>query len=1276
MSSAKVLAAGLAAVLAVVLVLMLLRPSGNGAGSGPVASDAVPDLATPAASDAPDEAVVPTATPAAEVAVSATAPVGEVAAATARQRWNGSVLAAANRLPVAGVRVSVSLSSTTSDGLRWSGRPVALAETETNADGRWAIDAPVPRDEEQLLFLFEAEGFAGRAGFVMAPDGLRGGFPDVELLAGGTIRGRVVDEGDSPIAGAGIGGMIRVGDQAAAMGRSVMWLHAAWADSDAAGEFAMAGAVQGTVLPVAAWKRGYASGMSEPVAADASGVVIVLRHGGTLAARVEEHDGQPVRDARVTLNLMADGAQRTVRGHHAAVADADGRFTIEDAAAGSWDVVATTGVRIGRSMHAPRRVSARVAVEAGERTEVVLRFDAPAIVTGRAFDEETGLGLPGVRLADLQFQTLSATMPTVETRGAAPPVVTGPDGSFRIAIHTPFMASGLNLFYQAPEGWVRSGRAAREGNETVQPGGAVLDLAFRRGVLVEGVVLDGEGRAVANATVEAGGSDRRLRGGVFTRTGPDGRFVLTIAPGVVVHLFADAPAGWAEQRVEVPEEDALESVTLTLEAHASVAGVVRGPNGSAVAGASVELRRGAPHADAMPRTARTTTGGDGYYFIERLAAGDYDASARGPRGGPYIDAPAEQVALRSGEHREPMDFTLAAGEFIRGVVRTREGEPIAGARVEWMIMAREFTQDVVTTGPDGTFRIVGLTAGVVVNQVTVQHPDFRPAARQNITMLDGDLEFVLDRRGGVTLVVVDGASGAPVPHFAYLLSRDAWSVGPAAWNRTSTVVRDASGRAALTVQGTGGQRVEVIELDDAGGFTGRRGASLFTAGGTQTEVVVKLDGGRTIRGVVVHADSGDPVEDAVVAIAIDGMRPGMIVPGRGALHEGFTYPTARTNRRGAFEMTGLAVGTYRLTAGKEDLVPVAMAEVVIEPEGEPAEATIRMARMAAIFGAVRNSEGDPIVGAAINVADMTYTRQQRVLTDAQGQYRAERMEPGDYRVELSVENSPEMSEVRQASVTAGEDTEVNFDFSSAVRVRGRVFVDGAPWTAGMTGMQFLPATGAEGHPAAAVRFAGVGRYEALLRPGRWVLAARAEGIPPAYMGCTESIVVAADLAEQTFDFDFTTTSADVVIEFPEGTPFVDGTAMLYQHVDGAEAIDRPRGIRMDERRRHVPRLLAGTWTARYTSRDQLHEAATEPTRIGPGEENVFVLFAEPARSDRAQLADVQRRLQALGFEPGPIDGLMGPMTANAVRQFQTAHGLPVTGQPDEATVAKLRELKP
>ena len=37
---------------------------------------------------------------------------------------------------------------------------------------------------------------------------------------------------------------------------------------------------------------------------------------------------------------------------------------------------------------------------------------------------------------------------------------------------------------------------------------------------------------------------------------------------------------------------------------------------------------------------------------------------------------------------------------------------------------------------------------------------------------------------------------------------------------------------------------------------------------------------------------------------------------------------------------------------------------------------------------------------------------------------------------------------------------------------------------------------------------------------------------------------------------------------------------------------------------------------------------------------------------------LQLRLRTLGFRPGPIDGLFGPLTQGAVERFQRAHGLP------------------
>jgi hypothetical protein len=52
------------------------------------------------------------------------------------------------------------------------------------------------------------------------------------------------------------------------------------------------------------------------------------------------------------------------------------------------------------------------------------------------------------------------------------------------------------------------------------------------------------------------------------------------------------------------------------------------------------------------------------------------------------------------------------------------------------------------------------------------------------------------------------------------------------------------------------------------------------------------------------------------------------------------------------------------------------------------------------------------------------------------------------------------------------------------------------------------------------------------------------------------------------------------------------------------------------------------------------------------------------------LRRVQQALKDQGQDPGPIDGVMGPRTREAVRQFQKANGLQATGTLDQTTMKK------
>jgi peptidoglycan hydrolase-like protein with peptidoglycan-binding domain len=50
-----------------------------------------------------------------------------------------------------------------------------------------------------------------------------------------------------------------------------------------------------------------------------------------------------------------------------------------------------------------------------------------------------------------------------------------------------------------------------------------------------------------------------------------------------------------------------------------------------------------------------------------------------------------------------------------------------------------------------------------------------------------------------------------------------------------------------------------------------------------------------------------------------------------------------------------------------------------------------------------------------------------------------------------------------------------------------------------------------------------------------------------------------------------------------------------------------------------------------------------------------------------RIGQAQERLKAAGFNPGPVDGVLGPQTREALRRYQASQGLPATGALDEAT---------
>jgi peptidoglycan hydrolase-like protein with peptidoglycan-binding domain len=62
--------------------------------------------------------------------------------------------------------------------------------------------------------------------------------------------------------------------------------------------------------------------------------------------------------------------------------------------------------------------------------------------------------------------------------------------------------------------------------------------------------------------------------------------------------------------------------------------------------------------------------------------------------------------------------------------------------------------------------------------------------------------------------------------------------------------------------------------------------------------------------------------------------------------------------------------------------------------------------------------------------------------------------------------------------------------------------------------------------------------------------------------------------------------------------------------------------------------------------------------------------------DRALVKDIQQRLNGIGFDPGPPDGIYGAGTRQAIESFQRSQGLAVDGKPTAELLAQIESTKP
>ena len=96
---------------------------------------------------------------------------------------------------------------------------------------------------------------------------------------------------------------------------------------------------------------------------------------------------------------------------------------------------------------------------------------------------------------------------------------------------------------------------------------------------------------------------------------------------------------------------------------------------------------------------------------------------------------------------------------------------------------------------------------------------------------------------------------------------------------------------------------------------------------------------------------------------------------------------------------------------------------------------------------------------------------------------------------------------------------------------------------------------------------------------------------------------------------------------------------------------------------------AATGTANSTN-------ANPQSNVGNDNESASNMSGSQLDNDQQVVREAQRALNDKGFSAGAVDGVMGPHTEQALRQFQQAQGLGVTGTLDAQTMSALGVSQP
>jgi RNA polymerase sigma-70 factor (ECF subfamily) len=673
------------------------------------------------------------------------------------------------------------------------------------------------------------------------------------LLPAGPLHGRVTDAAGAPAAGVWVyaysreaaGETLVPHEQAAAMRLR----------SDEQGRFTAPYAWPGSYRLYARAKDGR-SGVSAFTHTSEEFEITLQQPGGIRGIVTLSGTGAPAAGVVVAMRgeLERDGGTAT--------SDAAGQFELAELRPGEYRVAVDDAVMVT----APGG-EARVQVVSGETAETAIEAAPGGVLAGRVYDQTTGIGIPGVRLA---FRIASTMFEYQETDAAGSYFLGSLAAPAVVMVYDVSVDDGL--YFVAPE--------AEKKSVTVEAGGETeLDIPMVPAPLLTGRVTREDGARPGEGTMVYV-YQRNIQYSNTTQLDSEGRFKLGMKPGHPVDIWA--AAGDRESalvRFESVPAEGIQEIELALDIPkvGRLRGTVSGSDGAPVPGlANTEMFLQRASGEQPFLEDAQLWNGRSFEFTA-LPAGDYNfmiSMANSPSIGKLEPA---KVTIPPGDTWSEVDLVvLGGGRRLLGQVIDPAGAPIPEAEVNLMNYGAPY--DTQISNRRGRFTLSH--PGEEGMRLEVRHPDF-----STVTMAieDGvdDLVVEMSPRLTVSGVVRDAVTRVPVPQFTVD-------------DGESRSFKDPEGRFTLEKFNAGPQGLRV----NAAGYVETVMPSPAPVGQTVPELEVLMQPGIAFRGLVTDAD-GVPVPNASVFSGNDHI-------------DKYTLPTTTTDAEGRFTLEDLRSGPIEI----------------------------------------------------------------------------------------------------------------------------------------------------------------------------------------------------------------------------------------------------------------------------------------------------------------------------------------------------------------------------